>query len=280
MTMPSAPFSISSPMAFGQGDVLLLRHVLGEHAEQLLRRQVADVGQFGHRAVEFARREGRDDGAGAVVEARGDRAAGAEQRDAGEVGPRGKLLLRDLVDGFLVADLGDADHAVHVKADVVAVLQLDDDVEVVLGFAARQDDALEVAAGVVLHLHVAPYAHAPALERGARMALVSLERVCWRGHRDAISVLTASATSSAGTLPRSSHIASPIENRKSRSLPGAKPWPDASATASVRAAASRPAPRPAEAGHDGRHARSRRGRHRAARSGPRLPQDRARRRPA
>ena len=66
----------------GQGLVLLGPHVLAEHAEELLRRQVGDVGQLGHGPVQLAGREGRNHRAGAVVEPRGDRAAGAQQRDA------------------------------------------------------------------------------------------------------------------------------------------------------------------------------------------------------
>ena len=148
-TMPSTPLSISSPIASGERHVLLLGHVLGEDAEELLRRQVRDVGELRHGAVQLAGREGGDDGARPVVEARGDRAAGAEERHARQVGPARELLLRDPVDRLLVADLLHRAHAVDVEADVVAGLELEDDVLVVERLAARQDDALERAAGVV-----------------------------------------------------------------------------------------------------------------------------------
>jgi len=52
---------------------------------------------------------------------------------------------------------------VHVQADVVAGLELDHEVLVVEGLAARQDHALEDAALVVGGAHVAPDAHAPGL---------------------------------------------------------------------------------------------------------------------
>jgi hypothetical protein len=100
-----APFSISSPMAIGERLVLLGSHVLAEDAEELLGRQVRDVGELGHRAVELARGEGGDDRAGPVVEPAGDGAAGAEERDVLLLRVEGEVLLGDLVDGLAVAEL-------------------------------------------------------------------------------------------------------------------------------------------------------------------------------
>ena len=75
MMMPATPALDLAPDRVRRADPLLGPHVLAEDAVELLRLDVADVGELGHRAVELARREGRDDGARAVVEARGDRAA-------------------------------------------------------------------------------------------------------------------------------------------------------------------------------------------------------------
>ena len=107
---------------------------------------------------------------------------GAEEGHRRQVRPRRELLLRDLVDGLLVADLGHRPDAVDVQADVVAGLELDDDVLVVEGLAAGQDDALEDAARVVRGQDVAPDADAEGLEPRPGPALVALEGI-GRAHR-------------------------------------------------------------------------------------------------
>ncbi len=70
-------------------DILLLRHIFGENAEEFLRGQVADVGKFGNRPVQFSRRECGDDRARAVIQPGGDRAARAQKRHPGRLGLTG-----------------------------------------------------------------------------------------------------------------------------------------------------------------------------------------------
>ncbi len=164
--------------------VLLGAHVLAEDAEELLRRQVRDVGELGDRAVELARREGGDDGAGPVVEPARDRAAGAEQSDVLLLRVEGEVLLRDLVDGLAVAELARRGDAVGPDADVVAVEELDDDVEVVGLLASRENDADERRAAVVDDLDLAPDADAEFFERRFRHAAVALEAVGALGDGD------------------------------------------------------------------------------------------------
>ena len=50
-----------------QDDILFGTHVLAEDAEKFLSLEITDFGQFGNRAIEFPRREGRDDRAGALT---------------------------------------------------------------------------------------------------------------------------------------------------------------------------------------------------------------------
>ena len=158
----------------GQGDVLLGAHVLAEDAEELLRVHVGDVGQLRHRAVKFAGRKGRNHRAGAVVEPRGDRAAGAQQRDALLARIDGKCLLRNLVDGLAIADfLGRRDPA-GFDAHVVAVEELHDDVELVARLAAGQHHALEAGAAVVDDLDFAPDAEAETVHHVPRRVRDSL----------------------------------------------------------------------------------------------------------
>src|SRR4051812_22552152 len=77
--------------ALGQRNVLLRAHVLAEDAEQLLRAQIADLGQLRPRAIELAGGEGWDDGAGAIVQSAGDRTACTEQNDVWLVGVEREL---------------------------------------------------------------------------------------------------------------------------------------------------------------------------------------------
>ena len=210
MTMPSTPRGDLVADGVGQGDVLLRAHVLAEDAEKLLRGHVGDVGQLGHGPVELAGREGRNHRPGAVVEPRGDRAAGAQQGDALLAGIDGKLLLRDFVDGLAIAGLLGRGDPAGVDADVVAVEKLHHDVELVAGFAAGEHHALEARAAVVYDLDLAPYAEAETLHHLARRPAVALETVgaFADGDRHCSTswpsrALTNSATSFAGALPRS-----------------------------------------------------------------------------
>ena len=142
----------------GQRLVLLGPHVFAEYAEEFLGREVGDVGQFGHGAVQLAGREGGNHRAGAVIEPRGDGPARAQERDVLLLGIEGECLFGNLVDGLLVADFLGGDDAVGGDADVVAVKQLDHQVQVVEGLAAGQYHADEGRAPVVGHLDLAPHA--------------------------------------------------------------------------------------------------------------------------
>ncbi len=201
----------------GEDDEVLLRHVLGEDTEELLGSEVGEVRELRHRAVELAGGEGGDDRAGAVVEARSDGASGAQEGDLRQVLAEGELLVRDLVDRLLVPDLHELGHAVDVQADVVAGLQLQDEVLVVEGLAPGKDDPLEDAAGVVGGAHVAPHPDLPPLEAGPGAPLVALERVLGGGHLSASSLsFSASSTVGAGTRPRRRRITTPAAWRARR----------------------------------------------------------------
>ena len=166
-------------LADGDGQRLVLHgpHVLAEDAEELLRRQVRDVGQFRHGPVQLARREGRDDRACPVVEPARDGSAGAEQGHVLLARVEREVLLGDLVDGLAIARLHRVHDAARGHAHVVAVEQLDHDVQVVAGLVAREDDAGEEGAFVVGHLHLAPDADLePVQDLGGRAA-VPLEPV-------------------------------------------------------------------------------------------------------
>ena len=161
----------------GQGLVLLRPHVLAEDAEELLRGEVGNVGQFGHGAVEFAGREGGDHRAGAVIEPRGDGPARAQQRDLLLLGIEGEILLGNFVDGLFVAGLLDRNDPLRGDADVVAVEQFDHQVEIIERFAAGQNDADEGRAAVVGDLDLAPDAHLVLLQQFLDGASIALKAV-------------------------------------------------------------------------------------------------------
>ena len=92
-------------------------------------------------------------------------------------GIEGEVLLGNLVDGLLVADLLGRDDAVGGDADVVAVEQLDDQVQIVEGLAAGQDHADEGRAAVVGDLDLAPDADLVLVQQLSRGAAVALEAV-------------------------------------------------------------------------------------------------------
>ncbi len=198
MTMPWTPFSISRPMASRGADVLLRAHVLAEDAEELLGLEVADVGQLGDGAVELARGEGRDDGAGPVVEPAGDRAARPEELDVGLLRVEGELLFRDLVVGLLAAGDGDGLDRAGQEADVVARTELDDDVVGVGRLRAGQDDAGVGAAGSP-DLDVAPDHGLEILEHGQGLAPVAFVGVV-AGHQHVLSAAARTRSRIGGAL--------------------------------------------------------------------------------
>jgi hypothetical protein len=162
----------------GDGELLILlgAHVLRKNGEKLFGIQVADLRQFGHGAVEFAGRESGDDGPGAVIQPGGDRSAGTEQLHLRQARREGEFLFRDLVMRFPVAGLLHAFDGIHVDAHIVACGKLDDDVPVVVVFAAGQDDPLKDAAGGADRAF-APYPGLEALEYLEGAAFVSFEKI-------------------------------------------------------------------------------------------------------
>ena len=182
MTIPSTPGSDLVADCLSQLDVLLPAHVLGEDAKQLVGGEIADIGELGYCTIELARCEGGDHCAGAIVQSGGDGAAGAQQSHVGQIGSAGKLLLRDLVEGFLETELFDLDDAIDMQTDVVSGLELHHQVQVVVGLAAGQDDAFEDAPLVVDDAHIAPDPHAPGGESFAGESAIALQGVVCRFH--------------------------------------------------------------------------------------------------
>ncbi len=194
----------------GRPDVLFGSHVLAEDAEEFLGFEVADVGQLGDRAVELARREGRDDGARPVVEPAGDRAARSQKLHPRLGRVVGKFLLGDLIVGFLAAPDLDLADALGQDSDVVARTELEHDVQGVGRLGARQDDA-DVFAPIGLDHDVAPDLGLEALEDLQGPALVSFIEV---GVVHALTLSKRRRTSSAAvrpsSRPRQSFMTSPM----------------------------------------------------------------------
>ena len=160
----------------GQLHVLLGAHVFAENGKELLRCQVADIGQFRHRTVEFTRREGRDHGPGTIIKTGSDRAAGSEKLDAGLVVGKGKFLLGYLIVGFFVTLFGHVFDRLGGNTDIVARVQLQDNVPLVVVLGARQDNAPEIAP-TCLDVRLGPHPDVERLEYGQRLALVTLEQI-------------------------------------------------------------------------------------------------------
>ena len=136
---------------FADGDrqffILLGPHVLREDSKEFFCFQIADLRQFRHCSVEFARRKSRDHCSGAVIQTRGDGAAGAQQFNLGQTRGKGKLFFRDLIMRFLVSGFTHLQNCIHINAHIVTGRQFQHYVTVVVVFTAGQDNALECAAG-------------------------------------------------------------------------------------------------------------------------------------
>jgi len=156
-----------------RADPLFGSHVFGKDAVEFFGLKVADVGQFGHGAIELARREGGDHRAGTVVEAAGDGAAGAKQLDARFFGIVREGLFGDLVVGLPAPHDLDGGDAGGGDADIVPRAQLEDDVAGIGGLGARQDDA-GIAPLAGDDADIAPDRGLEILQRGQRFAAIPL----------------------------------------------------------------------------------------------------------
>ncbi len=157
-----------------QSHVFFGGHVFGEDGEHLFRVQVADVGQFRHSAVEFARRESRNHRTRAVVQTGGDGAAGAQQFDMRQSGSVGEFLLRNLEIGLRVTFSLHGSDGVHIQADVITGNDFQHNVHIVGVFGPGQDFPAEMAAGG-LHFRFVPYVHVVFFQYVKRSSFISLK---------------------------------------------------------------------------------------------------------
>jgi hypothetical protein len=159
----------------GQRCIVRPRHVLGEDAENLLRRHVGDLRQLGHGSVKFTGREGRDHGSRAIVQPRRDRASGSQQRDVRQVNRCRKHFFGNLIDGLFMTDHLDRGDAIDVNTHVVPGLLFQHDVQVVGVLAAGKDHSFKRTAGIVHDQDVTPHAHSPLLKSLARQSTISFQ---------------------------------------------------------------------------------------------------------
>ena len=202
----------------GRSAPLLGPHVLAEDAVELLCLQVADVGQLGHRTIQLARRECRDDRARPVIEPAGDRPSRAQKLDPRLFRVVGELLFRDLVMGFLPSLNVDRGNAVGQDPDVVSGVEFKDDVQGIGRFGTGQDDA-RVHSSVRRDPDVAPDLGLEALEDVQSPPLVSFVKILVH-HQEFPSSLSLSraASSAPSTLPRHSSMSRPMARMLPRRL--------------------------------------------------------------
>ena len=216
-----------------QRDVLLRAHVLAEDGEQLLRREVADISEFGDRSVQFTRGECRDNRAGTVVEPRSDGPAGAEQHNVWFFWRGRKLLLRNLVMGFLITDSVDLGDRIHVDADVVAGGKLQHEMGIVIVLRARQDYPFELAP-CRIDRRLAPYTNVELLQQGQSRSAVPFEYVV---HPSPLSIACANLANR--MFPRASGRSSPmIQSRQANGRAVVRRLSKASLSLGIRATIS------------------------------------------
>ncbi|MPL94186.1 hypothetical protein SDC9_40336 [bioreactor metagenome] len=191
----------------GQFFILLGSHVFAENSKELISREIADVCQLGHSAIQFTRRKCRNNGTGTVVETRSNGAARSEQFHIGKSRGYRKLFFGNFIVGFFIAGFLHVQNCGSINTHIVSGNDFKNDVLVIVVFGAWQNCALKITPGG-FNLGLSPNTDLIFLQQFERMALVSLEKIF--AHYFEIFCLTTLYNSVRLIFPRAMRCNSPM----------------------------------------------------------------------